>query len=64
MKTEEMAEVADIITTVLKNTKPANGKDGKPSQAKYDIDSKVVDQCRKRSANLLGNFPLYEQVVV
>lgn len=63
MKTDEMNEVADIVATVLKNTQPVT-EDGKTSPAKYTIDSKVVDQCRKRSAELLGNFPLYEQVVI
>jgi glycine hydroxymethyltransferase len=58
MGTDEMDEVADIIATVLTATEPAAASSG-PSKAKYLLDGAIVDQGRKRAAELLGRFPLY-----
>jgi len=60
----EMAEVADIIATVLKETEPAPNVDGKMSMAKFELNADTVTTCRKRCAELLADFPLYEQVVL
>jgi glycine hydroxymethyltransferase len=58
MGTDEMDEVADIIAGVLKATEPTAASNG-PSQAKYTLDQSIVDATRKRSADLLGEHPLY-----
>jgi glycine hydroxymethyltransferase len=58
MGAAELDEVADIIAAVLAATEPAAASSG-PSQARYLLDAAVADQGRKRSADLLGRFPLY-----
>ena len=59
--TDEMDEVADIIATVLSATEPAAASTG-PSKAKFLLDAAVVDQGRKRCAELLSRFPLYPTI--
>ncbi|HDQ14723.1 MAG TPA: glycine hydroxymethyltransferase [Sediminispirochaeta sp.] len=66
MGTEEMKEIASLIKLVLSNTKPhilTSGKNaGKPSKAKYDIDSKIVEEAVQRVKKLLNRFVLYPEL--
>ncbi len=59
--TDEMDEVADIIATVLGAAEPAAASTG-PSKAKFLLDAAIVDQGRKRCAELLSRFPLYPTI--
>lgn len=63
MGVKQMDEIADIITTVLKNSKPAiigKGKNiGKPSKARAVCDPDVQKEARKRIKALLDEFLLY-----
>jgi len=52
---DELDEIADVMVTALKATKPAN----ETAKAKYVIDEKVAGDSRQRCAELLGRHPLY-----
>ncbi len=58
----EMAEIASIIDTALKGTKPGLTKDGKPAKGKIDLDMNVQSEVKKRVANLLEKFVLYPEL--
>ena len=62
----EMKEIAAIINLVLENTKPAtiaSGKNaGKPSKAKYIIDSAARSQAQARVKALQDSFPVYPEL--
>jgi glycine hydroxymethyltransferase len=58
---DEMQEIAEIITSVLRATRPAATQAG-TSQARYTLDEHVAAMCRQRCADLLARFPLYPQV--
>ncbi len=66
MGTEQMVEVANIIATVLKATKPgvvAKGANaGQPSKIEYVLDASVRDAARARVQKLLGQFVLYPEL--
>jgi glycine hydroxymethyltransferase len=55
----EMQEIADIVHRVLAATKPADKKDGQPSQVKFETEPKALASARARVAELIGRFPLY-----
>ncbi len=59
MGTAQMDEVADIIASVLTAAEAAPTATGGTSLAKFNLDPAMVDATRKRSADLLGNHPLY-----
>ena len=52
---DELDEIAEIITTALRATAPAN----ETAKAKYVIDEKVAAASRQRCADLLTRHPLY-----
>jgi glycine hydroxymethyltransferase len=54
----ELDETADIITTVLRSTTPADAT----SKAKYALDTKVAQASRARCADLLSRHPLYPAI--
>jgi glycine hydroxymethyltransferase len=60
----EMEEIGALITLVLKHTKPtADPKDpGKPSKAKYQVESGAKAEALSRVAGLLDRFPVYPQL--
>lgn len=60
--TAELEEVADLLHTVLSNTRPGTAASGKPSKARYELADGVVDEVAGRSAELLGKHPLYPSV--
>ena len=60
--TAEMEEVADLLHTVLSNTRPGTAASGKPSKARFELADSVVDEVSGRAAELLGKHPLYPSV--
>jgi glycine hydroxymethyltransferase len=66
MGAEEMAEIADIITSVLGKVTPVSSTrdDGTTavSKAKFDLPGSVADGARQRVADLLRGYPLYPQI--
>jgi glycine hydroxymethyltransferase len=59
MGTREMDEIADIIDSVVKNTRPGTTEAGKPSKQKYVVSEQVKKTARERVDALLGRCPLY-----
>lgn len=59
----EMDEIADIITTTLSATTPASIPTG-TSKAHYSLSDTVADDGRRRSADLLSCFPLYPEIEI
>ena len=63
MGKEEMAEIAAIICSVLKETKPSlNKKNGQLSKAAATVDPKVLQHAQKKGEELLHRFPLYPEI--
>ena len=66
MGRDEMCEIADIITAVLRNVTPleAKGEDGtvKTSRAKFSLPEQVADAARDRVSQLLKHYPLYSEI--
>ena len=66
MGPEEMKEIASIITTVLRNARPATitkgEKAGTLSKSKAVIDPEVKAQSIRRVENLLSRFVLYPEL--
>ena len=62
MKADDMAEVADIMASVLTATEAATTKSGATSKANFTLADDVREAARDRSANLLNANPLYPQV--
>ncbi|MDT0529043.1 glycine hydroxymethyltransferase [Micromonospora sp. DSM 115977] len=60
--TAQMDETAELIHTVLSQTKPGANPDGTPSKAKYVLDPAVADRISKQASDLLTGFPLYPAV--
>ncbi|MGW4501183.1 glycine hydroxymethyltransferase [Micromonospora sp. NPDC004336] len=58
----QMDETAELIHTVLSQTRPGANADGTPSKAKYALDPAVADRVSKQASDLLGGFPLYPAV--
>jgi glycine hydroxymethyltransferase len=59
----EMEEIAAIIVSVLKNTKPAAGKKaGETSKAKYEIEPKTRADALARVKKLLDRYPVYPEL--
>src|SRR3954464_1768572 len=54
--TDEMDQIADLMHTVLSQTKPG------ASKAKFDLDAAVCDRVSKQATEMLADFPLYPQV--
>jgi glycine hydroxymethyltransferase len=57
MGAAEVTEVADIITSVLAEVRPAAD-----SKAKYSLDDAVIERARGRVADLLARHPLYPEI--
>jgi glycine hydroxymethyltransferase len=66
MGAAEMQEIAAIIDSVLKASKPdaiATGPNaGKPSKTKVVVDAKTREAASGRVAELLGKYPLYPDI--
>ncbi len=59
---DEMDRVAELIHTVLTETDPDAGPDGRASKAKYALDRSVADRVARQAAELLVDYPLYPMV--
>ena len=57
-RSDELAEVADVIVTALRATTPATSA----AKAKYEIDPRVAQACRSRCAELLAHHRLYSEI--
>jgi len=55
---DELDEVADVIVTVLRTTRPATST----AKAKYEIDAQVAKACRNRCGELLAPHRLYREI--
>jgi glycine hydroxymethyltransferase len=65
MRQKEMAEVADLVVTLLRATKPAPAEKGEGySRAKILIDPKALATVQRRVGELLELFPLYPELVI
>ncbi|MDP1880851.1 MAG: glycine hydroxymethyltransferase [Parachlamydiaceae bacterium] len=65
MGKEEMYEIADVIITILINTKPAMiEKTGQLSKANGITDPLVLEEAKKRIAQLLNRYPLYPEIEI
>lgn len=63
MGKEEMDEVAAIIASILKNTKPTIvAKTGELSRAKGETSPQAFETAQQRIHALLGKFPLYPEL--
>lgn len=63
MGKHEMNEIAEIILDVLSHTKPALvQKTGQLSKANALTDEAVLTKSRERVEQLLGKFPLYQEI--
>ena len=59
---DDFDRVAELMVDVLTSATPAATKDGKPSQAKYELADGVADKTRAAAAELLDLHPLYPGV--
>jgi len=59
---EQMDEIADLINTVLSQTRPGASADGTPSKAQYVLDPAVADRVSKQATEMLAGFPRYPAV--
>lgn len=62
MGTDEMGEIAAVISRILINTTPTTTKSGERSKARYAIADGVVDEARSRIGALLDRHPLYPEL--
>ncbi len=62
MGASEMKEIAAIAKSVLQATRPADGPDGKPHRAKFQIDDAVSQTAQARVLELLKSYPLYPEL--
>ena len=62
MTEADMKEVASIIDSVLKGTKPGVTKDGKPAKGKIVLDPAVQEKAKGRVQALLAKHVLYPEL--
>lgn len=63
MGINEMDEIADIMSDLLKNTKPAlNLKTNLPGKVQVDIDKTALVKAKTKAQELLSRFPLYPEL--
>ena len=62
MDENDMKEVAGIIDTVLKGTKPGLTKEGKPAKGKIVLDPAVEEEATGRVQKLLSKHVLYPEL--
>ena len=59
MGRDEIAEIADVITTALAAATPRTTSAGAPSRARFDLADGIRASARARVTDLLAQFPLY-----
>jgi glycine hydroxymethyltransferase len=62
MGVTEMKQIAGMIKKALSACKTALGKDGKPSQAKFELDKNVAAEIKAEAGTLLSKFRLYPEL--
>jgi len=62
MGSDEMREIAEIITIVLRATTPTTTRLGKRSLAHHQLEKGTRARAESRARDLLGRFPLYPQI--
>ncbi len=62
MGESEMTQIAEVLHLVLTNTKPAATKSGKPSLAKYELDSGARDEASARVGEIISRYPVYPDI--
>ncbi len=66
MGAEEIAEIADVIHTVLSQTEaatPAAGEDErKAKRGRYEVPTSVIETARARTRDLLDRYPVYPEI--
>jgi glycine hydroxymethyltransferase len=66
MGAEEIAEIADVIHTVLSQTEaatPAPGEDErKARKGRYEVPTSVIEAARARTRDLLDRYPVYPEI--
>jgi glycine hydroxymethyltransferase len=60
----EMEQIADLTVELLAKAKPAITSSGEPSKVKVDIAPEVVTEIQDAVKELLGNFPLYKELLI
>ncbi|MEU4569201.1 glycine hydroxymethyltransferase [Micromonospora sp. NPDC023956] len=60
--TDQMDETAELIHTVLSQTRPGANADGTGSKAKYILDPTVSERIAKQASDLVAGYPLYPTV--
>ncbi len=58
----QMKEIAAVVKLVLSHTTPSTTAAGTASQAKFDLNSSIIEQARARVSALLADFPLYPEL--
>jgi glycine hydroxymethyltransferase len=65
MGKQEMEEIAEIITKILRNTRPKTvEKTGEPSKAKGETDPQITAEVKSRIRSLLDRYPLYPELTI
>lgn len=65
MGPDQMRQIADMIVELLSHTKPEMvEKTGQPSKAKFVTDPKIRAKIQAQVIELLGNFPLYPEIIL
>jgi len=64
LRTTEMDQIAELITTVLTNTRPASDPTGGPSKARYTLDPAVAAKVSAQANDLLSGYPLYPTITL
>lgn len=63
MGTDEMDELAEIISDLLTHSKPTlNSKTNTPGKVHVQIDESILSQAQDRAKDLLNRFPLYPEL--
>jgi glycine hydroxymethyltransferase len=66
MGAAEIAEIADVIHTVLNETQPATAAPGenerKATKGRYEVETGVVQAARARTKDLLARYPVYPEL--
>ncbi|HET9516886.1 MAG TPA: glycine hydroxymethyltransferase, partial [Actinoplanes sp.] len=58
----EMDQIAELMHSVLSQTRPGANADGTASKAKYVLDPAVAERIAKQASDLVAGFPLYPSV--
>ena len=62
MGADEVREIVDIMTSVLRAVRAVTAPDGVVSKAKFGLDETVAKEARSRVTDLLARFPLYPSI--